>query len=312
MKKKFLIIILIIALIIGSYFVININKKNNFVVNNLINENENTSWKITQFGSNNDNQMMCFTIEGNKDGLIIVDGGYENSDYNFSNLQSVIQKHNNKVDAWIITHLDSDHAGVLVNVLKNHNDIDIKKIYTTNYPDFELAKEKAPWEGEWEQYLYFSSLDMENIELLSEGDRIDNLIGLKMNVLWAYSDWVGENSTNLLNNGSLVFKLSGQKQSILFCGDTQSIEICNKIIENHSKELDSDYLQVGHHGNNWFSEDFYDLVSPEVAFICAPDSIKNNVNNISWYTVDKIVEMLESKGVKILSDSTSPNIVTIK
>ncbi len=140
MKKKFLIIILIIALIIGSYFVININKKNNSVVNNLINENENTSWKITQFGSNNDNQMMCFTIEGNKDGLIIVDGGYENSDYNFLNLQSVIQKHNNKVDAWIITHLDSDHAGVLVNVLKNHNDIDIKKIYTTNYPDFELAK----------------------------------------------------------------------------------------------------------------------------------------------------------------------------
>ena len=61
-EKKILLIICIIMilLIIASIYFIN---------------NKNTEWKITQYGDNEGAQMMCYTIEGNKNGLIIIDGG---------------------------------------------------------------------------------------------------------------------------------------------------------------------------------------------------------------------------------------------
>ena len=39
-------------------------------------EEENTSWTITQYGTDGDLQSMCYTIEGNNSGLVIIDGGY--------------------------------------------------------------------------------------------------------------------------------------------------------------------------------------------------------------------------------------------
>ena len=41
---------------------------------------ENTSWVVTQYGEDEDVQLMCFTIEGNKNGLVIIDGGYESDE----------------------------------------------------------------------------------------------------------------------------------------------------------------------------------------------------------------------------------------
>lgn len=247
-----------------------------------------------------------------KVGLVIVDGGYEDSEEQVNNILSVAKKHDNKIDAWIITHLDSDHAGVICNVIKNHSEIKIKNIYTTNVPSLEQAKEKAPWEDEWECYEYFTSLNFKNITYLYENDQVNDIIGLKMDVLWAYSDWIYENSSNLLNNGSLVFKLYGKEESMLFCGDTQAKVVEDKILENHENEIDSDYLQVGHHGNNSFSEDFYKKVSPKAAFFAAPEELINNVANVSWYTADKIKGWLENDGVVVYSYRTSPNVVVIK
>ena len=273
---------------------------------------DNISWKITQYGDNVGAQMMNFSIEGNNHGLVLIDGGYENSTEQVEYIKTLIKKHNNKVDAWIITHLDSDHAGVFNYIYKNCPEVQINKIYTTNIPNLELAKEKAKWENDWKTYEDFCGFNLKNIQYLSEGDNIENLIGLRMKVLWAYSDWVYNNSTNLLNNGSLVFKLFGKEENILFCADTQDIKVCNQIIEKYKGILKSDYLQVGHHGNNSFSDEFYEIVSPKVALFCAPDWLMNNEGNVSWFTVGKIRDLLRNKGTQIVSYNTSPNIINIK
>lgn len=273
---------------------------------------ENVWWKFTQYGDNIGAQMMNFSIEGNNHGLVLIDGGYENSIEQVEYIKNVIKQHNNQVDAWIITHLDSDHAGVFNNIYKNCPEIQINKIYTTNIPNLELAKEKAKWENDWKTYEDFCSFNLKNIQYLSEGDSVENLIGLRMKVLWSYSDWVYNNSTNLLNNGSLVFKLYGKEEDVLFCADTQDVKVGNQIIEKYKGILKSDYLQVGHHGNNSFSNEFYDLVSPKVAFFCAPDWLMNNEGNVSWFTVGKIRDLLQKKSTRIVSHNTSPNIISIK
>lgn len=299
MKKKIIFIILIFCIIsFGIIFKLNISK-------------ENTKWTLTQYGENQMPQMMCFTIEGNNNGLVIIDGGYEDSKKQVNTILSVAEKHNNTIDAWIITHLDSDHSGVFLNIYKNHPEITIKKVYTTNVPTIDKAKEKAPWEEEWKQFEEFCSLNLDNLTYLYENDKIEDIIGLKLNVLWAYSDWVYENCSNLLNNGSLVFKLYGNEESMLFCADTQDKKIETKLMENHKKDLKSNYLQVGHHGNNNFSQEFYKTVSPKVAFFAAPEDLVNNVFNVSWFTAGTIKQWLENDGVTVYLYNTTPNYITI-
>ena len=300
MKRKIVFIILLIFITVcGIIFIFNISKKN-------------TQWILTQYGENQMPQMMCFTIEGNKNGLVVIDGGYEDSKEQVNTILSVAEKHNNIIDAWIITHLDSDHSGVFLNIYKNHPEISIKKIYTSNIPTLEKAKEKTPLEDEWDQFEEFCSLNLDNLTYLNENDKIDDIIGLKLHVLWSYSEWVYENCINLLNNGSLVFKLYGKKENMLFCADTQDEKIEKKLIENHSEELKSNYLQVGHHGNNQFSHEFYKAVSPKIAFFSAPEDLINNVLNVSWYTAGTVKKWLEDDGVIVYSHNTAPNCITIK
>lgn len=304
MKKKIILGIgIIILLCVFSLGVVYVLSKSN----------QNTEWNLTQYGKNELPQMMCFTIEGNKNGLVVIDGGYKSSAEDVDRIIKIAEKHKNKIDAWIITHLDSDHAGVFLNVVQNHPEIEIKNVYTSNIPSLEKAKEKAPWETEWDPYEEFVSLNLDNVTFLYENDEIEDIIGLKMKVLWAYSDWIYENSSNLLNNGSLVFKLYGNEENMLFCADTQDKKIEAKLVENHEQDLKSDYLQVGHHGNNLFSEDFYKKqVVPNIAFFAAPEDLINNVNNVSWFTAGTVKKWLEDIGVKVYLHNTTPNSIIIK
>lgn len=118
--------------------------------------------------------------------------------------------------------------------------------------------------------------------------------------------------SNLLNNGSLVFKLYGNEESMLFCADTQSNLISEYLLENYKDKLKSDYLQVGHHGNNGFSDEFYETVNPKVAFFSAPTVIMENINNISWYSTEYLSNLLENMGATIYSFKDSPAQIVMK
>jgi beta-lactamase superfamily II metal-dependent hydrolase len=174
-----------------------------------------------------------------------------------------------------------------------------------------LLIENAPYEDDWSAYEEYLSMDLSQKIKVHSGDTFD-FIGLKMKVLSSYEDWIDEKTDNLLNNGSVVFKLYGNEESILFCGDIQSAEIGKYLMENYKDELKSDYLQVPHHGNNSMGDEFYKLVSPKVAFFSAPDWLMENVGNVSWYTVEQNRATLEELGSEILWYNTSPNIVNLK
>lgn len=269
----------------------------------------NSQWTLTQFGTNEGSQMMSFTIEGNKNGLVIVDGGYRNEEEQNQFLMDKITKHNNIVDAWIVTHFDADHGGGFVKIAQEEKEVTIKNVYVPDAPtDMELLKENAPYEDDWTIYEEFLQMDVPQKVKVHPGDEFE-FINLKMRVLCSYEDWINQKSSNLLNNGSMVFKIYGNKESILFCGDIQSKIVGDYLIRNYAKELKSEYLQVAHHGNNALGDRFYQVVSPKIAFFCAPDWLMENRGNVSWYTVGKNREVLEKLGAEILWHNTSPNIV---
>ncbi len=277
-------------------------------------EEENTSWTITQYGTDGDLQSMCFTIEGNNDGLVIIDGGYSNDEENLKILEDKIRKNDYRVNAWILTHFDSDHAGAYMTLRNRIQDLQVGRLYVQDTPDVETCKENADWytDDEWNLYQSYLDLNITEKQLIHARDTIENMIGLKMEVLSAYDDWIDEKMSNLLNNGSLVFKLYGNEESMLFCADTQSNLISEYLLENYKDKLKSDYLQVGHHGNNSFSDEFYETVDPKVAFFSTPTSIMENVNNVSWYKAEYLSNLLENMGATIYTFKDSPAQIVMK
>ena len=269
------------------------------------------SWKITQYGDNEGDQLMCYTVESD-DGLIIIDGGYEDSEELIETLKEKIAEYDNHIDAWIITHFDSDHCGAFKTIYTELKDeITIDHIYTQGTPNISVAKESASWytDEEWELYEWFVNLsEKEIVEIGFETE----IIGLKFEVLSVYDDWMDDELSNLLNQGSMVFKLYGNEQSMIFMADAQSTEIEEFLIENYEDRLSSDYIQVGHHGNNSFSDEFYDIVNPDIALFSAPEWVIENTNNVSWYQAPHLWEYLQSIGAKTYYFASSPVTITLK
>ena len=93
---------------------------------------------------------------------------------------------------------------------------------------------------------------------------------------------------------------------MLFCADAQDRQVCNYLMENYKNKLKSDYLQVPHHGNNDFVDEFYKIVNPELSFFPAPKWLMYNENSVSWYTADIHKKLLESLGSNLCSFGVSP------
>lgn len=276
---------------------------------------KNSSWKVTQYGNNDSGrQHMCYTIEGDSEGLIIVDGGYRDNKETLEILKQKISEHNEVVDAWIITHFDDDHVGAYITLSEEIKNLKVKKLFVPNAPSLEICKPRFKLYTDEDWYVYSKALeiDIPEKQVVHAGDKFENIMGLKLEVLSSYEDWMQDKIDNIINNGSIVFKLSGNNESMMFCGDAQSPEIEEFLMQNYGDKLKSDYLQVGHHGNNWFSENFYKTVSPKVAFFAAPRSIMLNEVKVSWYTTTQLTELLQNMGVKIYYFKDSPASVIIK
>lgn len=275
---------------------------------------ENTSWTVSQYGVDNMAQLMCYTIEGDKNGLIIVDGGYADDEEILKTLEEKIRENNNVVNSWILTHFDDDHAGAYMTIKERIPDLKIGKLYLPDIQDIEKLKESVSWytDEEWALYENYFNLGTREKQYLYSGDVVQDVIGLKMEVLSSYDNPVIDEISNIPNNGSMIFKLEGNEESMLFCGDSQAEVVSEFLLENYSDKLKSDYLQVGHHGNNNFSDEFYETVDPKVAFFPAPTDIMENTYNISWYSAGKIAGLLEDMGVTIYSFKDSPAEIIMK
>ena len=107
----------------------------------------------------------------------------------------------------------------------------------------------------------------QNLHYVHTGDTLE-LCGLNVLILHAYEDWVSDVSNDLANDGSMVFKISNQAESMLFCSDV-GYRVSDRIKELWGDTLASEYIQMGHHGNGGLKQNFYAIVSPQVAFFDA-------------------------------------------
>lgn len=253
---------------------------------------------------------MFYTIEPVKGGLIVVDGGWKE---NASFVREVLQKKGGVVDAWILTHPHPDHMGAFNSIYNNTGDITIKNIYTIDM-DYESYKNlHYEWDGfdVYEEFLASAAGLGKQCHYVHTGDEID-LCGLSMKVLNAYSaDETNAVSRDLCNDGSMMFKIYGREESMIFCADVGE-SMSDVILSRFEPEIKCDYIQMGHHGNGGLSEKFYRLTKPQAAFFDAPDWLMNPQDPESIWTTPLNRALMESMGANVYSFHTAPNQIWMK
>lgn len=261
-------------------------------------------WLITQYGAVEGSQQMFYTIQDAEGHLIVVDGGWaDGADY----VRTIIKEIGNHVDAWIITHPHRDHAGAFTEIYKNRKKMKVDRVYAVDMASPDVCLKSAPWD-ETEVYEKWLNLDIENLEYVHAGDSFE-VAGLKFDILNAYDDYVGELSDDLLNDGSMMFKITAKDQSMLFCADVGK-KMSDYLLEQHGDLLKADYIQMGHHGNGGLKSDFYQFVEAKAAFFDAPAWLMQDVSG--RYTTVKNAHLMAENGAAVYSFSTTPNQIILK
>lgn len=251
-------------------------------------------WVVTQYATGAE-YSACYTVEDTDNHLIIIGGGY---DWWTPKLEAIIRSHDNHVAAWI---LPSVHTGYLegFNNIMEKGDVVVDHVYAMDVSQERL--DLIIGENEWGIYDADAAvecqqyLDMmeERVTYVQAGVDYD-VFGLNMHVIHVWDDMVDSIGQAYINNGSMVFTLDGVEQKMLFCTGTVGL-LKDHLLEEGDGFLDVDYVQVNNHGEWCLWYDFYDIVTPQVAFfdcyldILDPELIRSHVWELYSYMYDKQV-----------------------
>lgn len=265
-------------------------------------------WVLANYADASGNQGMFYTLFNRFDHtLIVVDGGWSE---NTEQVRDAINNLGGTVDAWFVTHYHNDHVDAFNNIYADPQGIIIKQVYDSpmDYDKYMEVAQAWDFPESFKQYLEVTQ-NADNITHLKEGDSLD-IDGLQVTVFNSYGDAVLENGAgDIPNNASLVFKIEGKEDSILFCADCHDATMADYLMKTYSEdELHAEYVQPGHHGNNSFPTYFYDYIKPEVALFDAPEWLMLGEN----YTTKDLKQYFTEHDIICYDYSTAPNQIVFK
>jgi competence protein ComEC len=192
-----------------------------------------------------------------------------------------------KIDAIILSHGQSDHAGGIKYLLRNFEVREVWDNDRLSYPEeFPEFKRRG----------------------LQRGDIIEGK-GYKITVFHPYEEFYTLHSdSNDENNDSLIFRVQGRKNSFLFSGDVE--EEGEEDAAHIGEALKSSVLKVAHHGSRTSTtEIFLGAVSPDAVVISV--GRKNTYGHPHEETLDALADVMVFRtdrdgaiGIKELSDGS--------
>jgi competence protein ComEC len=180
-----------------------------------------------------------------------------------------------KIDALVLSHGSSDHAGGLDKIL---NDFNVREVWDNS------------------RLIYPEGLLSDGIihRRLQRGDTAESS-GYRITILHPYDGFYTMFSGSDENNDSLVIRIDGIKNSFLFTGDIE--QEAQEDLWHLGGHLKTNVIKVPHHGSRTSaSEIFFSAVSPDIAVISA------GRKNRYGHPHDEMLQLLE--GIRVLRTDT--------
>jgi beta-lactamase superfamily II metal-dependent hydrolase len=185
---------------------------------------------------------------------VLIDGGPNPT----ASLSQFLSQHNvTHINYVVLTHPHSDHFDGLIYVfdhLKVDNFYDTRED-NTSASTIKTLRAKIPTVGI-------------NVTYPAAGETLNWDPGeVQVKVLNSCSTAGSSSDGGVLNNCSIVLKVTYQNTSILYTGDMQS-DVESSLVSTYGSQLKSDVLKVGHHGSPTASSmAFLNMVKPKYAYI---------------------------------------------
>jgi Predicted hydrolase (metallo-beta-lactamase superfamily) len=224
--------------------------------------------------------------------VIVIDGGFETEQ---ENLRANIAAEGNHVDLWFITHPHQDHMGAFNEILKDRRGIVIDRIIYSRLPDDFLDYEKANAEDARNYYKTIDSVT-EGTDILNlhrTGGRFD-IDGIGIMVLGVSNP---EYKKNPYNNSSMIIRFWDKDKSVVILGDS-GIECGNKALAEYPEQLNCDYMQMAHHGQNGCSEEFYKAVNFRACLWPTPSWVWEPAPQHGHLKTRETRRWMDEKGIK--------------
>lgn len=225
-----------------------------------------TMWQIPSHRNTIGNSYV-FRTNGGK--VIVMDGGFPEEEFT---LRGFLGALGNEVEAWFISHPHDDHMGALWEILKQGTqDLRIKAIYHSSLIDKVIDAESTEAEKTRDFYERLSKCDSKVTDIQQPGDIFD-FDGMQLKILSVSNDF----TVNPYNNSSMIMRVWDKRKSAVFLGDA-GVECGKKVLASPYKaDLDCDYLQMAHHGQNGCDEDFYRSIKFRACLWPTPLWVWNN------------------------------------
>jgi competence protein ComEC len=183
--------------------------------------------------------------------LILIDGGPDS--VVLEKLAKEIPFWDKTIDLIVLTHPHYDHISGLNHVLAKYK---VENILWTG-----VLTETVAFR-EWQELI---NSEKGVKEYLAQTGQKISAGPISLEILYPFKSLFGEKIKEL-DNTSLVLRLVFKDNSFLFTGD--AFVVVEKELIEKGVQVDSDVLQVGHHGSNTSTDEtFLENVSPSVAVI---------------------------------------------
>lgn len=231
---------------------------------------EKESFVLWQLPSQIDSIGNSYVVQTANGKVIVMDGGFEaEKDY----LRGFIDALGGKVDAWIISHPHDDHITAIIALLENPKGLKIDKIYHSRFPDVIIDAESEKTAEITRKFysLLDNATDIEVVDCHC-GDEFE-IDGVNFKILSEKNPEMA--NRNPYNNSSMAYKMWDSKKSFIFLGDL-GVEGGQKLLDSeYAKDLECDYLQMAHHGQNGCDKKFYQTVKFRACLWPSPKWVYN-------------------------------------
>lgn len=201
---------------------------------------------------------MGFVMITEADRAIIIDGG------GGAELPNIAEHVGNRpVAAWIVTHPDGDHLNALNHALKHSHPLIAQTqrfIYNFHSTEFYAKYGCAAWLERFERH---NEAIRDRIYNPVAGDTFE-IDGLHFEILFSRDE---KYKINANNDSSLVFRVKGKRQSVLFLGDLGPYA-GEDLLAKHGTYLQTDVVQMAHHGHGCVRKDVYEAINPRACIWC--------------------------------------------